>query len=65
MKLYSEAILAVLRRGKTPNVARQPKKLIGHHSKQSGVFIFEKEKLPVFANPDLSDFKVGFHQSWF
>ncbi|KAF0979084.1 hypothetical protein FDP41_002154 [Naegleria fowleri] len=58
MKLFSEAIAEVLRRGKQPNIARQPKKLMGHYSKRHGGFIFEKEKVPIFANPDLSDFKL-------
>ena len=57
MRLSSSSILQVLRRGKQPNIARQPKKLMGHYSQRNGYFMFEKEKVPIFASPDLSDFK--------
>ena len=33
---------------------------MGHYSQRNGYFIFEKEKVPIFASPDLSDFKVCF-----
>ncbi|KAL9641502.1 hypothetical protein ABK040_013424 [Willaertia magna] len=58
MRIYAEALTSVLRKGKLPNTARTPKKLMGAYHQKKGVFMFDKSKVPIFANPDMSDFKL-------